>query len=34
MAPEILVEDQMPFYDERVDLWALGCILYKLCSLE
>ena len=34
MAPEMLVEGQTPLYDERVDLWALGCILYQLCSLE
>ncbi|GHJ86976.1 hypothetical protein NliqN6_3378 [Naganishia liquefaciens] len=34
MAPEMLVEGQTPLYDERVDLWALGCILYQLCSLD
>ena len=31
MAPEIL--DGQP-YNHRADIWALGCILYELCTLE
>ena len=31
MAPEI-VNDQK--YNNKVDMWALGCIIYELCTLE
>ena len=30
MAPEIISNDH---YNNKVDLWALGCILYELCTL-
>jgi len=31
MAPEILLNEP---YNTRSDLWALGCILYELCTLK
>ena len=31
MAPEILNGQK---YDKRIDIWALGCILYELFTLE
>jgi serine/threonine protein kinase len=31
MAPEIIKED---LYNNKVDIWALGCILYELCTLN
>ena len=29
MAPE-LIEDQT--YNEKIDIWAIGCILYEMCA--
>ena len=31
MAPEILNGEK---YDNKVDIWALGCIIYELCTLN
>ena len=31
MAPEIFNEEK---YDNKVDIWALGCIIYELCTLN
>lgn len=31
MSPELLKEQS---YDEKSDLWSLGCLLYELCALE
>jgi NIMA (never in mitosis gene a)-related kinase len=31
VAPEILDDES---YDTKSDLWALGCILYELCTLK
>ena len=31
MAPEIMHEKE---YDERSDIWSLGCLLYELAALK
>jgi len=31
MAPEIISGKK---YNNKVDIWALGCIIYELCTLE
>lgn len=31
LAPEVIKEDS---YDHRIDIWALGCLLYNLATLE
>jgi NIMA (never in mitosis gene a)-related kinase len=31
MAPEMLA--MLP-YNEKVDIWSLGCILYEMCTLQ
>ena len=31
LAPEIINENK---YDNKVDIWSLGCILYELCTLN
>ena len=31
-APELIDKYSAAFADEQVDVWALGCILYLLCS--
>ena len=31
MAPEILKWEK---YSNKVDIWALGCIIYELCTLN
>lgn len=31
MAPEIIKGEK---YNQKVDIWALGCFLYELCKLE
>jgi serine/threonine protein kinase len=31
MAPELLTSENK-YYDKKVDVWALGCILYELIS--
>jgi len=31
MSPEIICEKQ---YDERSDIWSLGCLIYELCALR
>ena len=32
MAPEMIKEN--PKYNNKVDIWALGCIIYELCTLN
>ena len=32
MAPEIL--NQNPRFNNKIDIWALGCIIYELCTLK
>jgi serine/threonine protein kinase len=34
MAPELLVEDEELNYDDKADIWSLGCILFELCDLQ
>lgn len=35
MAPEILEEyHDVRAYDQGGDEWALGCILYEMCTLQ
>lgn len=31
MAPELLENRS---YNEKVDIWSLGCILYEMCALQ
>ena len=31
-APELVNRYSAVYADEQVDVWALGCILYVLCS--
>ena len=31
MAPEIIKGE---FYNNKVDIWSLGCIIYELCTLD
>jgi NIMA (never in mitosis gene a)-related kinase len=31
IAPEIILKQP---YDQRVDIWSLGCVLYELSSLK
>jgi len=31
LSPEVLKEEN---YDHRVDIWALGCLMYHLTNLE
>nr|CAB3264285.1 serine/threonine-protein kinase Nek11-like [Phallusia mammillata] len=31
MSPEVLKHEQ---YDEKCDIWSLGCVLYEICCLE
>ena len=32
MAPEML--NKRPKHNSKVDIWAIGCIIYELCTLE
>ena len=33
MAPEMLKKEG-EYYNNKVDIWALGCVIYELCALE
>ena len=33
MAPEMLKKEG-EYYNNKVDIWALGCVIYELCTLE
>ena len=32
--PPELLQDETDVYDERVDIWSFGCIIYQLCTLN
>ncbi|XP_076037157.1 uncharacterized protein LOC143022710 [Oratosquilla oratoria] len=32
MAPEVIDKKMHPFSGGKVDVWALGCVLYELCT--
>ena len=34
MAPEMLNCNDIIKYNHKVDIWALGCIVYELCTLN